>query len=145
MAEYLDPDWRGCRQVFRLERERRVGGTAETEVVFGITSLSPQRRGAADLLELPTQTRFALDGSWTLEAWARIDDTGDADGGVLIERTIGPDVNYELGIDAAGHPYVKYVYNYPETPALGPYTRIATALAVTVEPGGLVVPDDGAG
>jgi len=35
LAEYLRPDWPGCEQVFRLERERRVGEEVEVEVVFG--------------------------------------------------------------------------------------------------------------
>jgi predicted transposase YbfD/YdcC len=52
LAEYLGPDWPGCRQVFRLERQRRRGGTTEVEVVFGITSLPRERAGAARLLEL---------------------------------------------------------------------------------------------
>jgi hypothetical protein len=52
LAEYLGPDWPGCRQVFRLERERRSGGEVEREVVFGITSLPRERAGAAELLRL---------------------------------------------------------------------------------------------
>jgi predicted transposase YbfD/YdcC len=36
--------------VFRLERERRIGEKVEHEVVFGITSLSRERAGAAELL-----------------------------------------------------------------------------------------------
>ncbi len=52
MAEYLGSDWPGCRQVFRLRRERRRGGEVEVEVVFGITSLPRERAGAATLLDL---------------------------------------------------------------------------------------------
>ncbi len=52
LAEYLDPDWPCCRQVFRLERQRRTGEKSETEVVFGITSLPRERAGAAKLLAL---------------------------------------------------------------------------------------------
>jgi hypothetical protein len=52
LADYLDPDWPGCRQVFRLERERRCGGKTEVEVVFGITSLPRERAGASELLSL---------------------------------------------------------------------------------------------
>jgi hypothetical protein len=52
LEEYLADDWPGCRQVFRLERERRTRERDETEVVFGITSLSRQRAGAATLLEV---------------------------------------------------------------------------------------------
>jgi predicted transposase YbfD/YdcC len=51
-ADYLASDWPGCRQVFRLERERRRGGEVEREVVYGITSLARERAGAARLLEL---------------------------------------------------------------------------------------------
>jgi hypothetical protein len=60
LAEYLDPDWPSCRQVFRLKRERRMGEKLETEVVFGIASLGRERAGAAELLEL---TR----GHWGIE------------------------------------------------------------------------------
>jgi hypothetical protein len=52
LADYLGSDWPGCRQVFRLERERRSGGEVEREVVYGITSLPRERAGAADLLRL---------------------------------------------------------------------------------------------
>lgn len=52
MADYLGRDWDCCRQVFRLERERRTGQGSETEVVFGIASLGRERAGAAELLEL---------------------------------------------------------------------------------------------
>jgi hypothetical protein len=52
LADYLGPDWPGCAQVFRLERERRTGGGTETEVVYGITSLPRERAGAAELLRL---------------------------------------------------------------------------------------------
>lgn len=52
LAGYLAPDWPGCEQVFRLERERRAGGEVEREVVYGITSLPRGRAGAAELLRL---------------------------------------------------------------------------------------------
>src|SRR5512135_1634894 len=39
LTEYLSPDWPGCQQVFRLERERRVPGKVEVDVIFGMTSL----------------------------------------------------------------------------------------------------------
>jgi hypothetical protein len=52
LAGYLGPDWPGCAQVFRLERERRAGGEAEREVVYGITSLPRERAGAPELLRL---------------------------------------------------------------------------------------------
>ena len=48
---YLGDDWPGCRQVFRLQRERRTGEKVEVEVVFGITSLSRERAGAAKVLD----------------------------------------------------------------------------------------------
>ena len=44
--------WPRVGQVFRVERERRVKGAATTEVVYGITSLTRDRAGAARLLEL---------------------------------------------------------------------------------------------
>ena len=52
LAGYLAPDWPGCAQVFRLERERRSGGEVERETVFGITSLPRERAGAAELSRL---------------------------------------------------------------------------------------------
>jgi hypothetical protein len=60
LTEYLEPDWPGCQQVFRLERERRFGGKVETEVLFGITSRPRERAGAKDLLGV---TR----GHWGIE------------------------------------------------------------------------------
>lgn len=52
LADYLAPDWPGCAQVYRLERERRSGDKVETEVIFGITSLPRERAGAVELLRL---------------------------------------------------------------------------------------------
>lgn len=52
LTDYLAPDWPGCAQVYRLERERRSGDKVETEVIFGITSLPRERAGAAELLRL---------------------------------------------------------------------------------------------
>ena len=51
MADYLSTDWRNCLQVFRIERERRIDTEVEVEVVYGITSLSRARAGAARLLK----------------------------------------------------------------------------------------------
>ena len=50
LAEYLDSDWPGIEQVFRLTRERKMKGKVETEVIFGIASLSGERGGAEVLL-----------------------------------------------------------------------------------------------
>jgi len=66
-------------------------------------------------LELPREKRFAL-SDWTVEAWVQRD-AGEADGGIAIERQVGPNgVNYELGLgDGSGQnaavnvPYVKFV------------------------------------
>ena len=52
LGEYLGSDWPGCAQVFRLERQRRIGKKVETEVVLGITSLPRERAGAEVLLGL---------------------------------------------------------------------------------------------
>jgi hypothetical protein len=52
LADYLAPDWPGCAQVYRLERERRSGDKVESEVIFGITSLPRERAGAVELLRL---------------------------------------------------------------------------------------------
>lgn len=53
-------DWPGTAQVFRLERQRRVKGKVELEVVYGITSLSSVAADAHRLLEY---TR----GHWGIE------------------------------------------------------------------------------
>jgi len=47
-------DWPGLGQVFRLERERRIRttGKVEREIVYGLTSLPPERATAAALLQL---------------------------------------------------------------------------------------------
>jgi hypothetical protein len=60
LADYLSPDWPGCSQVFRLERERRTGVGVEREVVYGITSLGRERAGAAALLRL-TRAHWAIE------------------------------------------------------------------------------------
>ena len=60
LAGYLGSDWRGSQQVFRLTRKRTIKGKTETEVVFGITSLLPERAGVKGLLGL---TR----GHWGIE------------------------------------------------------------------------------
>src|SRR5512135_1177282 len=60
LTEYLEPDWPGCQQVFRLEQQRRTKGKVEVEVVFGIASLPRERTGARALLGV---TR----GHWGIE------------------------------------------------------------------------------
>ena len=52
MADYLASDWPGCRQVFEIRRERRIGPEVSVEVSYGITSLSRERAGASRLLGL---------------------------------------------------------------------------------------------
>lgn len=58
LNNYLD--WPGVGQVFRLERERTVGGKTTVEVVHGITSLT---RAQADAARLLTLTRW----HWEIE------------------------------------------------------------------------------
>lgn len=52
-------DWPGVRQVFKLERyvQRMKTGQESTEVIFGITSCSPERASAEQLLQ------------WTRQYW----------------------------------------------------------------------------
>jgi predicted transposase YbfD/YdcC len=52
LAGYLESDWPGCAQVFRLSRERKIGEKVESEVVLGITSLSREQAGPKRLLKL---------------------------------------------------------------------------------------------
>lgn len=42
--------WKGLKQGFELTRERTIRGHKTVEVIYGITSLSPQRANAATLL-----------------------------------------------------------------------------------------------
>jgi predicted transposase YbfD/YdcC len=60
LAAYLEPDWPGIAQVYRLTRERKTKGNVETEVVYGITSLPRERAGAKQLLAL-------VRGHWGIE------------------------------------------------------------------------------
>lgn len=52
LTDYLASDWTSCLQVFRVERERRIGAKVEVETVYGITSLAREQAGAARLLRL---------------------------------------------------------------------------------------------
>lgn len=45
-------DWPGVRQIFRLERQRKIKGKLTCETTYGITSLPPERADAARLLDL---------------------------------------------------------------------------------------------
>ena len=65
LTGYLD--WLGAAQVFRVDRRildtgypRTGGGEIRTEIVYGLTSLPPERADAAALLRL-------LRGHWTIE------------------------------------------------------------------------------
>lgn len=44
--------WSGLKQGFEITRERTIKGVKTAEVVYGITSLSPERANAAALLDL---------------------------------------------------------------------------------------------
>ena len=52
LNEFLAGEWAGVAQVFRLTRTVTEDGQTHTEVVYGITSLSPKQASAARLLEL---------------------------------------------------------------------------------------------
>jgi hypothetical protein len=52
--------WAGMTQGFELTRERTVRGTKTVEVVYGVTSLSPDRADATTLLKL-------VRDHWTIE------------------------------------------------------------------------------
>ena len=45
-------DWAGLKQGFEITRERTIKGVTTVEVVYGISSLSPERADAKRLLEL---------------------------------------------------------------------------------------------
>ncbi|MBM4164442.1 MAG: hypothetical protein FJ222_08380, partial [Lentisphaerae bacterium] len=79
-------------------------------------SLSPTDSGVLALtagnqyVEMPNDMRFRLTGSWTVEAWVRLDGgfTGD---GRIVSRRSGNAVNYELGFDGF-KPYTRFVGVY---------------------------------
>ncbi len=79
-------------------------------------SLSPARSGVLSLtaagqyVEMPDQARFRMPGSWTVEAWVRLD-AAFGGTGLIVQRTSGSSVNYELGL-TAGQPYVRFVGVY---------------------------------
>jgi predicted transposase YbfD/YdcC len=52
LADFLTPQWAGVAQVFRLTRTVHEDGQTRIEVVYGITSLSPEEASAARLLEV---------------------------------------------------------------------------------------------
>ncbi|MDP6810988.1 MAG: S8 family serine peptidase [Kiritimatiellia bacterium] len=89
-----------------------------------IASLSPSVPRALELtsgtqtLVLPDEARFRLANAWTIEAWVWMDDTAFVGGNVL-SRSVGDSVNYHLGIEADGTPYVRAVGVYDGT--LHPY------------------------
>ena len=62
LGEYLQSDWEGCAQVFRLTRERRIGEKVESQVIFGITSLDRERGGPSGLLEF-TREHWGIENS----------------------------------------------------------------------------------
>ena len=52
LNEFLASKWTGVAQVFRLTRTVTEDGQTHTEVVYGLSSLSPKQASAARLLEL---------------------------------------------------------------------------------------------
>jgi len=52
LAAYLCPSWPGLAQVCRITRRRLVRGQESVETVYAITSLTPAKANAADLLAL---------------------------------------------------------------------------------------------
>jgi predicted transposase YbfD/YdcC len=55
LNEFLAKEWAGVAQVFQLKRTVYEDGQMRTEVVYGITSLSPQQASAVRLLQLVRQ------------------------------------------------------------------------------------------
>lgn len=48
----LHGKWKGMKQGFELRRERLINGARSAEVLYGVTSLPPERADAAALLRL---------------------------------------------------------------------------------------------
>jgi len=62
---------------------------------------------------MPDQLRLRQPGSWTVEAWVRMD-AAFGGTGTIIRRASGSQVNYELGL-TAGVPYIRFVGVYNGT------------------------------
>ena len=81
-------DWPGLNQICRIERTvKRVGGKTSTEISYAVTSLSPERAAAADLLQYNR-------GHWGIENrlhWVRdvvfAEDASTARSGAIPENT----------------------------------------------------------
>ena len=86
LAGYLGSDWPGCEQVFRLTRERTIKGKTETNVVFGITSLSRERAGAKKLSGLTRRHRGIENGLHGVRDWTLREDAS------RIRKGSGPEV-----------------------------------------------------
>jgi Transposase DDE domain len=75
LREYLE--WPGVGQVLQIHRERHwAGGKVERETVYGITSLRPERAGAAELLAysrghwgIENNLHGERDGAFGEDAW----------------------------------------------------------------------------
>ncbi len=76
-------------------------------------SLSPARAGVLSLtsadqyVSVPNQTKLIQTGSWTVEAWVRLD-ASFSGSAVIVGRDHGQTTNYELGFDASRRPYVRF-------------------------------------
>jgi hypothetical protein len=71
LNDYLD--WPDVGQVFELERVRILPGKTEVEVVYGISSLNPDRANAAEMLR-------RVRGHWGIENrvhWVRDETLGE--------------------------------------------------------------------
>jgi hypothetical protein len=72
MNEYLR-DWPGVKQVFRLKRERTIGGTTTVEVIYGLTSLTPAEATAEELLAF-SRSHWAIENGLH---WVRDETLGE--------------------------------------------------------------------
>jgi hypothetical protein len=52
LPAYLDGQWRGLAQIVRIERRRELKTYCQRQVIYAITSLTPETHGAAALLAL---------------------------------------------------------------------------------------------
>ncbi len=86
LAGYLGSDWPGYEQVFRLTRERTIKGKTETDVVFGITSLSRERAGAKKLSGLTRRHWGIENGLHGVRDWTLREDAS------RIRKGSGPEV-----------------------------------------------------
>ena len=74
LAEYLQPNWASCAQVFRLTRERKFGKKIESQVILGIASLNRGQAGPKRLLDFAREHWGIENGLHGVRDWTLRED-----------------------------------------------------------------------